>query len=83
MTLEELIELQRAWGLGSVHLVELDMTSFRLAHTDEERAAGTNHKPCPVHQWLENSAGPPAPLGIYVVTAERDTWELHRLEPMT
>lgn len=78
MTLEELIALQKAWGLTHVHIVELGPTDWRLAHTDMERAAGTNNKPCPFHQWLSDRPGPPAPAGLYVITAE--PWELHRLQ---
>lgn len=93
MTLEELIDLQYAWGLTNVHIVDIGPKDFRLAHTDVERAAGSNGRPCPIHEWLADRAGPPAPAGIYVVTEHEvdaysehygaEPWELHRLKPIT
>ena len=93
MTLDELLELQRAWGLTHVHIAYLGAKNFLLAHTDEERVLGTHGPVCEVHEWLVEHAGPPAPLGLYVITPHDadqysesypyEPYDLHRLESMT
>jgi hypothetical protein len=65
--LEQTIALQASLGLGSVHVVDVGPTAFRLAHTDDERARGENTETCPVHQWLQGLDGPPADVGTYVI----------------
>jgi hypothetical protein len=67
MTLDALLALQRRRNAGHVHLVDLGRHDFRVAHTDDERAAGTNTESCPVHRWLWGLRKAPAPDGVYVV----------------
>ncbi|HWT24518.1 MAG TPA: hypothetical protein VN213_13515 [Solirubrobacteraceae bacterium] len=66
-SLESLLALQRERRACHVHLVDVGREDFRLAHTDDEREAGTNTEACPVHQWLCGMSGPPAVDGVYVV----------------
>lgn len=89
MTLEELLDLQQEHGLGHVHMVDLGRDDFRLAHTDDERANGTNDESCRIHQWLAGFDAAPAPEGVYIVAAHEadaysesyrsDPWDLHPL----
>lgn len=66
--LDELIAMQREARLGSVHLLSFDADGFCLAHTDMERAQGTNTRVCLLHQWLAAVNAPPAdPPGVYVM----------------
>jgi Family of unknown function (DUF6085) len=93
MTLEELLDLQRAWSLTNVHIVDVGEKNFRLAHTDLERMGGGGLDQCRVHDWLVERAGPPAPIGLYIVTPHvadqysesfpYEPFDLHRLEPIT
>jgi hypothetical protein len=83
MTLEELLMLQQAMKLGHVHVAAINETDFTLAHTDHERATGTNTPDCRIHQWLAGMDEAPAPVGLYIVTAhEPDGYsESYRSEP--
>lgn len=71
-TLADLIRLQRELGCGDVHMVRLEAKDFYVAHTDEERADGTNTADCPIHEWLVNLDGPPAPIGTYIALPDSD-----------
>jgi len=89
MTVDEVVALQAAQGLGHVHVVWLGDRGFAMAHTDYERAMGAPLEMCRIHQWLTEHPGPPAPVGVYIISAHEpdgysesyrsDPWELHRL----
>lgn len=83
MTLDELIAHQAQIDAGHVHLAVVEPLSFRLAHTDEERACGANTEACPAHRWLSEFSGPPVEAGVYaVVDYEPDAYsESHPLPP--
>ena len=93
MTLEELLELQQHWGLGDVHIVDLQETSFNLAHTNAERAHGENNRQCRIHAWLASHGGPPKPVGLYTITTHEpdgysesyrsEPWQLHPIQKVT
>jgi hypothetical protein len=83
MTLEELIAHQAEIDAGHVHLVDVGPLSFRLAHTDAERACGENTEACPAHRWLSEFNRPPVEPGVYVaVDYEPDAYsESYPLPP--
>ena len=67
MTLDELIAIQKAQGLGEAHLAYIGHAGFLIAHTDYERDSGLDLRMCGLHQWLTQSNGPPAPVGVYII----------------
>lgn len=74
MTLDELIALQKLYGITDQHLVYIGEyeDGFRIAHTDAERAVA-NEAPlwkCKLHDWLRSLDEPPVPHGVY--TAHMD-----------
>jgi hypothetical protein len=95
MTLDEVIEYQKANGFGDIHVVYFDLDRFHLAHTDLERQmrqdVGFNLHDCPVHEWLSTFDGPPA-LGLCGITArehdgysdsfrsDASRWQLHPIQ---
>ena len=80
MNLEQLITVQRLSQLGNVHLAYIGEHGFLIAHTDFERDQNIPLQMCHLHQWLENRAGPPAPVGVYIATNEQDGWQLQSLD---
>ena len=52
-TIEDARRVQRDLKLGDVHVACIDLADgFVLAHTDDERASGTDLRMCEIHRWL-------------------------------
>lgn len=66
-TIDDLKALQRRRNLADVHVCWIGPKGFVIAHTDEERAT-IDLEECELHRWLTDRAGPPKPIGYYVVT---------------
>ena len=89
MTLDELVAIQQAHGLGEAHLAYIGHAGFLIAHTEYERDSGLDLRMCGLHQWLTQRGGPPAPVGVYIIVPHvadayseplgAEPWDLHPL----
>lgn len=89
VSIDDLKAIQRERGLGEVHVVDLSVRRFAIAHTDDERASGHPLEECDLHRWLMEGNAPPVEPGLYIVYPHepdaysedygRDPWDFEPL----